>query len=169
MTTTSPVILDATASYRAMWLNKQDENTIFIDKRRNVKPDIICVWQALPFKDGQFKFANFDPPQMLYASKGEPMAFNFEEKYGLLNRETWQTDLAQAFAELMRVLTADGMLYLKWNDNHVSVKRLLACFPIEPKFYSKVGGSRGVKRKGGTEPRSVTYWFFFLKGGGVSG
>lgn len=157
------MILDATASYRAMWTDKKDPDTVFIDQRREVKPDVVCVWQYLPFVDGAFKVDNWDPPQMLYKSKCKPMGFNFEEKYGLLQPETWQSDFRKAFAELMRVLEPEGSLLLKWNNNHVSDKRLLACFPVKPKFGTQVGGSRGVRRRGSTEPRSVTTWFYFMK------
>jgi hypothetical protein len=157
------MILDATASYRAMWIDKQDPDTVYMDKRREVKPDIICVWQHLPFKDGVFKTVNFDPPHMLYVSKGKPMGFNFAEKFGVLEPETWQRDLREAFDEFMRVLGPDETLLLKWNDNHISNSRMLACLPFKPKFGSQVRESKGVRRKGSNDPRSVTSWFFFSK------
>jgi len=145
-----------------MWFDKKDPNALFIDKRREVKPDVVCVWQHLPFLNSVFKLVNFDPPHMLYVSKGKPMGFNFAEKFGLLEPETWQSDLRKAFEEFMRVLESDGALLLKWNNNHISDKRLLSCFPFKPKFGSQVGGSRGFRKKGSKEPRSVTSWFCFM-------
>jgi len=155
------MILDATASYRAMWFNKHDPDTIFIDQRREVKPDVICCWQQLPFKDSFFDLVNFDPPHMVYRVEGKPSFLT--EKFGLLERETWPRDLALAFNELMRVLKPSHTLLLKWNDNHISDKRLLACFPVKPKFGTVVGGSRGFRNKHSQEPRSRTSWFCWLK------
>jgi hypothetical protein len=168
MSSNQPHILDATASFRAMWIDKKDPDTVYMDKRREVKPDIICVWQNLPFVEGKFRTVVADFPHMLYVSKGKPMGFNFAEKYGLLEPETWQRDLRQAFDEFMRVLEPLGNLQLKWNDNHISNGRFLACFPFKPKFGSQVRFSNGVKRKGSTEPRSVTSWFYFERPKGVT-
>jgi hypothetical protein len=98
---------------------------------------------------------------MLYSVEGKPSFLT--EKFGLLERETWPKDLFSAFEELMRVLKPHGTLLFKWNNNHISNKRLLAVLPISPKFGSQVGGSRGVKRKGSLEPRSTTSWFTFTK------
>lgn len=158
------MILDATASYRAMWTNNKDPNAVFMDERREVKPDIVCVWQNLPFKDGVFSAVNWDPPHMLYKSKGKPMAFNFEEKYGLLQPETWQSDFKKAFLEFMRVLKSEACLLMKWNNNHVTDKRMLKVFPIQPNFTcAKITASKGVRCKGSTEPRSITSFYYWMK------
>ena len=37
------MILDATTSYRAMWTGKQDQAAVFLDKRREVEPDVCCL------------------------------------------------------------------------------------------------------------------------------
>ena len=155
------LILDATASYRAMWIDKKDPNAVFIDQRREVKPNIVCIWQHLPFRNGLFKTVNFDPPHMLYRVKDKPSFLT--EKFGLLEPETWQNDLRLAFDEFMRVLNPEGILLFKWNNNHVSVNRVLNCFPFKPKFGSQVGGSRGFRSKTSKEPRSITSWFYFEK------
>ncbi len=135
------MILDATASYRAMWLDKQDSAAVFLDSRREVEPDVVGVWQALPFPDGSFAVVNWNPPHMVYRVEGKP-SFTVE-RFGLLERETRPRDLKLAFEELLRVLVPGGVLLLKWSDNHVSAKGLLALFPVKPKFGSKVGGSSG--------------------------
>ena len=101
-----------------MWLNKQDPAAVFLDQRREVKPEVVAVWQYLPFSDGVFPIVNWDPPHMVYRVEGKPSFLS--EKFGLLEREAWQRDLKLAFAELMRVLAPGGVLLLKWNDNHIS-------------------------------------------------
>ena len=155
------LILDATSSYRTMWIDKKDPDAVFIDQRREVKPDIVCRWQYLPFKDEVFDVDNFDPPQMVYRVEGKPSFLT--DKFGLLERETWPKDLRLAFDELWRVLKPNGVLLLKWNDNHISTKRILALFPVAPKFGTVVGGSRGFRNKHSKEPRSTTSWFCFVK------
>ena len=155
------MILDATAGYRAMWLNKQDPDAVFLDRRREVKPDVVAVWQALPFPNEVFTVVNWDPPHMVYRVEGKPSFLT--DRIGLLERETWPADLKNAFDELMRVVSPGGILLLKWNDNHIRAKRLLSLFKARPKFGSQVGGSRGFRTKRSNEPRSTTSWFCFIK------
>ncbi len=155
------MILDVTAGYRGMYKDKQDLGTLFIDRRRSVKPDIIAVWAYLPIKTGAVDGGVIDPPHMLYVSKGKPMGFNFAEKYGVLNRLTWKVDLRAAYLELMRVIAPDGLILVKWNDNHVSLKRFLACIPAKAASIASIAASRGVRRKGSLEPRSRTWYLIF--------
>jgi hypothetical protein len=158
------MILDVTAGYRCMWgKNRDDPNVIFIDQRREVKPTIIAIWAYLPIRSGIIDGAVKDPPHMLYVSKGKPMAFNFAERYGILNRETWEKDLAAGFEELMRVMAPGAQLLYKWNDNHITLKRLLACLPCKPDRKAAMVGSRGVRRPGSTEPRSRTWYLIWIK------
>ena len=42
------MILDATASYRAMWTGNQDQAAVFLDRRREFEPDVVAVWQKNP-------------------------------------------------------------------------------------------------------------------------
>jgi hypothetical protein len=155
------LILDATSSHRTMWNNKKDPDAVFIDMRREVKPDVICCWQYLPFKSKAFRVINYDPPHMVYRVEGKPSFLT--EKFGLLERETWPRDLKLAFNELWRVLKRDGTLLFKWNDNHIPTKKVLALAPVKHKFGTPVGGSRGFRNKHSKEPRSTTFWFCFVK------
>jgi hypothetical protein len=155
------MMLDVTAGHRAMWNNPHDPNVIFLDQKRTVKPDIVAVWQYLPFKDGSIEGGVIDPPHMLYESKGKPMGFNFKERYGILDRVTWRKDLGAAYEELMRVLEPEGMLLVKWNDNHVSLKRFLSCFSGTPASMASLAASNGVRKPGSTEPRSRTWYIIF--------
>jgi|WetSurMetagenome_2_1015567.scaffolds.fasta_scaffold11738_2 hypothetical protein len=157
----APSVLDVTASYRSMWSDKNDGDAVFVDQRREVHPDVIAVWAYLPFQDGVFPVVNWDPPHMIYSVEGKPSFLT--EKFGLLQRETWPRDLKIAFCEIWRVTKPTGVVLFKWNDNHVSAKKVLALFPVKHKFGSIVGGSRGVRRRGSTEPRSRTWWFCFVK------
>jgi hypothetical protein len=61
----------------------------------------------------------------------------------------------------MRVIEPDGLLLVKWNDNHVSLKRFLTCIPAEPVSKASVTASRGVRYRGSLEPRSRTWYLIF--------
>jgi hypothetical protein len=65
----------------------------------------------------------------------------------------------------MREIEPDGMLLVKWNDNHVSLKRFLSCIPTEPASKASIAASRGVRYKGSLEPRSRTWYLVFHSNG----
>jgi hypothetical protein len=168
---TQPVILDATSSFRRMWTNKEQPNTIFMDVRSNKK--IHEDWKAcmiqkcrdtdigfkkltiqadfshLPFKDNSFIHINFDPPQLIHLGKTSI----YYKQFGALEADTWRLVLKQAAKELCRVLAVGGTLNCKWNDRDISDDDVLQLFPIE-RLYGQVGAH-------GTS--SKTSWFTFVK------
>ena len=74
-----PPILDMAAGSRMMWFDKDNQNTLFVDKRQtfeelpsghviNVSPDVIADWtDGLPFSDNSFHLVIFDPPHLIHA------------------------------------------------------------------------------------------------------
>ena len=64
----------------------------------------------------------------------------------------------------MRVVAPGGLLLVKWNDNQVSLKRFLACIPTEASSIASLPASRGIRRKGSSEPRSRTCYVIFVNG-----
>jgi len=49
-------ILDVTASYRRMWMNKKHPNCIYLDQRSEVNPDVVADFRDLSlFDDETFK------------------------------------------------------------------------------------------------------------------
>ena len=132
-----------------MWFNKTDTDTIYIDKRKEVKPDIQYTWQNLPFKNDFFNLIIFDPPHDTTGPKGI-----FREKYGTINLKTFNIDYYQAFKELFRILKPSGFLILKWADRCRSLNQILALAePQKPLIKNCVG----------TASKGSTFWIIFRK------
>ena len=148
-----------------MWFNKENPNTVFMDKKKKIEdfshsklnvrmsPDIQAVWEYLPFPDETFEMVVFDPPHMI---ENRPLDCNsiFVSKYGLLRPQTYRRELFQAGKEFWRVLKKGGFLVFKWNDCSRKFDRVIQYFPNRPLFYQKSKGSAG---------QSSTFWAVFQK------
>ena len=78
------------------------------------------------------------PPRKPSKTWPENSAYN---KYGYLEKETWQDDLRKGFAECFRVLKPDGVLVFKWNECHIPLKEILPLAPKPPLFGQRGGRS----------------------------
>lgn len=151
---TNKFILDASAGFRMMWFNKKHPNAIFLDEREKCNPDVVGDYREMSqFPSEKFRLVVIDPPQ--FFDKWNRKKYKFAEDFGLLNPETWQSDLQKCFAECWRVLRPFGVLVLKWSDHDIKAKRLLKLFPVKPLF--------GQISKGDHKSSSRTYWFCFMK------
>ena len=110
----------------------------------NVDPDVVGDFRQMPFDDETFHLVVFDPPHLLRAGSNSWLA----KKYGKLNPDTWQEDIAQGFRECMRVLKPNGTLIFKWNEDQVSLPDILKAIDCTPIFGQK---------------RSKTQWLTFMK------
>ncbi len=148
-------ILDACCGSKMFWFDKDNGDTIFMDERELetelcdgrkliVKPDIIADFKNMPFDDESFYLVVFDPPHLLKAGQNSWLA----KKYGKLNEESWQSDIAEGFKECMRVLKTNSTLIFKWNEDQIPLKEVLKCFDKKPLFGNK---------------RSKTHWLVFMK------
>lgn len=143
-------ILDATAGKRMMWFDKQNENVVYLDLKREVKPDIVADFRALPLRDSTFDLVVFDPP---HTSAGEHGIFI--QTFGALRAHRFVPDLYKASRELKRVLRNGGILIFKWNTHDYSLERAISLFPLKALF--------GQKTAYKTQSGSSTYWTTFLK------
>ena len=165
------LILDATSSFRRMWLDKEQPWTAFMDVRSNSqlmndwkecmiqkgrgtdigfsKITIQADFSHLPFKDNYFSHINFDPPQLIHLGKTSI----YYKQYGALEADTWRSVLGQAAKELWRVLAVNGTLNVKWSDRDISDEDVLKLFPVEP-LYGQTG-AHGASSK--------TSWYSFMK------
>lgn len=154
-------ILDACCGPRGFWFDKNNPDTLFVDKRsiksfvtgtgkdrrvRKCVPDIIMDFRKLELPDDWFKLVVFDPPH-LFVGENSYMA----KIYGALDKNTWREDLTNGFAECFRVLKPDGFLIFKWNESDVPLKDILALTPYKPLF----GHPSGKAQK--------THWICFMK------
>jgi 16S rRNA G966 N2-methylase RsmD len=144
---------------RAFYFDKQDSRVVFGDIRENethlltngqtitIKPDQVMDFRAIPYPDESFQCVVFDPPHMLGLSEKSWM----RKKYGVLEKDTWQNDIKQGFAECFRVLKPNGTLIFKWNEVSILLKDILALTDQKP-----VLGHPSGKRMG-------THWVLFIK------
>jgi len=156
-------ILDATAGFRMMWFNKKHPNAIYLDIRPECEPDIVGDFRDLKqFPDETFRLVVFDPPHLLSAKNGNPLAHDMGRRFGCLHYETWPLDLKRGLDECWRVLKPFGVLILKWNDARLPSNRIIDLAPEKPLFYqiSSVRHKKGSK-SGSAEIR--TLWFCFMK------
>lgn len=133
-------ILDACCGSKMFWFQKDNPRVLFADIRseshtlcdgRNleINPDIICDFRLMPFPDDWFSLVVFDPPHLNKLGKSSWMA----KKYGVL-LPTWEIDIKQGILECLRVLKPSGTLIFKWNENQISVERILKILPKQPLF-----------------------------------
>jgi len=111
-------VLDATASYRAWWKGKDTSKVIFVDRRKEVKPDIVCSNEFLPFVSGIFKGVFYDPPHVIAHAKD---ATFFKTEFGIRfsaweSRDQFVLNVIRVNRAFTRVLTDDGTLLLKHTD-----------------------------------------------------
>ncbi len=155
-----PRILDATCGTQAMWFVKNNPLVLYVDKRMEtfesslpgrkpwvIKPNIICNFVALPFKDNTFHLVCFDPPHMNSLGKNAWMA----KRYGRLFPD-WESDLHGGFEECFRVLKPNGILIFKWNETDIKLSKVLALTPEKPLFGHT------------TNHKKTTHWMTFIKG-----
>ena len=151
-------VLDACCGSRMFWFDRQNEDTIYMDKREledtlcdgrslEVKPDIVGDFRDMPFADGAFKLVVFDPPHLVHAGENSWLA----KKYGRLETN-WCDDLRRGFSECFRVLENYGILVFKWNEDQVSVSEVVKLAPQIPLFGNK---------------RGKTHWLVFMKKEGM--
>jgi len=157
-------VLDPCCGSRMMWLDKQNPDVVFGDRRSEtivvtdrsngkadgtrtlrIEPDTLLDFRALPYPDGSFKLVAFDPPH-LHTAEPQPW---LAAKYGKLGPD-WREDLRKGFAECFRVLDSEGVLVFKWNETQVKVGEVLALTPVKPLF-GHISGRKG-----------LTHWVVFM-------
>lgn len=157
---TEKKILDACCGGRMFWFDKNNQLTLFADKRMetitfkdldkkrvlDIKPDIQMDFTKMPFRHSTFKLVVFDPPHLNKAGKNSWLA----KKYGVLGTD-WQTDIKDGINECMRVLEIYGILIFKWNESQIKVTEVLKLVHHKPLF----GHTTGRQAK--------TIWLTFMK------
>ena len=155
--------LDVCCGSRMFWFDREHPEAMFCDIRDEehwltdasspggkrhlrISPDMVADFTNLPFAADSFPLVVFDPPHLVKAGKNSWLA----KKYGKLERN-WQEDIRRGFAECFRVLTADGVLVFKWNENDIPVSQILALTDVQPLF----GNRNGKLNK--------SHWLVFMK------
>jgi SAM-dependent methyltransferase len=139
-------VLDACAGGRMMYHpdSKDADSVVYADRRCVSEldhqpdweciPDVLADYRHLPFRDSTFGLIAFDPPHRITDDGMSRLSGVVTRKYGALRAETWQADLADAFAELWRVLQPGGTLTLKWADVSKDHDTVLSLFNQTPLY-----------------------------------
>jgi tRNA G10 N-methylase Trm11 len=104
-------ILDATCGTRSIWFpgERKNKDTIYIDIRPEVKPDIVCSATATPFEQKTFDMIIFDPPFRQFGKNSI-----FGKKYSVMSKSDINIFIKDAFWEFARILKDDGVVVFKW-------------------------------------------------------
>lgn len=102
-----------------MWKGKH-QGVVFIDIRKEVKPDIVASNESLPFQDETFQKVVYDPPHLIRNSpiKINSLMFKYAYKFS-----TWKTksqfykNLVAVNKEVKRVLQHDGTFIVKHTES----------------------------------------------------
>jgi len=137
-------ILDATAGNRAMWFDRGCPLVTFCDLRREVKPDVVCDVRGLPFDDGTFDLAVFDPPHVNVGG-GSRMS----RSYGHFTASEIESMIRDGAVELERVLKPGGLLVFKWGTHDRKLETVLGWLGR----FEALFGQRTASRV-----RSETWW-----------
>ena len=173
----NPTILDATAANRCMWATKESPFIEWIDIEEDLeyKPDRILDCTNTDYPDKHFKAIFFDPPHSYGREKNSgifttPSKAVSDEKwpewkrkhpryYGLDKYPTKEALLGfinRAQKEFLRILQDDGMLWLKWSENHSSLNAIL---PLFRDWNIMINIPAFTRRKTSTP----TYWVMLMK------
>lgn len=114
------------------------------DRIIRVRPDVLGDFRKMKFADETFDLVVFDPPHFIHAGSDSRIA----HRYGLLNIDTWQTDIKKGFDECMRVLKKNRVLIMKWNTYQIPWSEVRKAIGRDCDFGDK---------------RSQTRWVFFIK------
>ena len=156
-------ILDVCCCSRMFLFDKENENTVFMDRRVEshklndktkkggvrdlvISPDVQADFTALPYPSNYFYLVVFDPPH--FEKNGEKSWLNL--KYGTLKGD-WKTMLRGGFSECFRVLRPFGTLVFKWCETEIPLSEILKLTDVNPIVGHKSGKA------------SNTHWVTFLK------
>ncbi len=138
-------ILDLSAGKRAIWFNKNHPLAMYLDKRAEVNPTIVCNTNEIPESAGSgFNLICWDPPHMNVGHVS-----NMAKAYGHHTTAEILETIEKTGREAHRVSETNALMALKWNNHDIRLQRVFDLLPgWEPLF--------GHLTKNG--PGSQTYW-----------
>lgn len=138
-------ILDLTAGNRAIWHNKNHPLAVYLDKRKSVKPTIVCDTTELPESVGHgYNLVCWDPPHMNCGPNS-----NMSKVYGYHTTKEILETIEKTGSGVHKITAENALMALKWNNHDIKLERVFKLLPNwEPLF--------GHLTKDG--PRSQTYW-----------
>jgi len=176
-------ILDATAANRRIWDVRESPNIIWLDiePELEITPDIIIDCTKTDFPDNYFFTIFFDPPHQwgdktadqIYTCRNKKEHDAFMKKWGFkqfkkvptyygTDKYKTRTQLLsfihKAQKEFYRILSINGMLWVKWCDARIPLGKIL---PFFKDWHEMMRLEIGSKKQ--TLSESQTYWILFMK------
>jgi len=145
-------ILDVTAGRRNIWWERSYADAVFVDIRREVKPDLVCDLKALPFRGEIFRLVVFDPPHENVGIKSDMF-----KRYGHSTIDEIKSMLMKGSPEMFRVLEDGGFMLFKWSTHSL---KLGICFLLMGKWFKPLFGHKVAIH---TKHESNTYWVCMVK------
>lgn len=141
-------IIDLSAGNRAIWFNKNHPLCVFVDKRSEVDPDIVCdTNKSIP--GSNYNLIVWDPPHMNCGPNS-----NMSKTYGYHTTKEILDLIRLTGFQSYKAAAPDALMVLKWNNHDISLIRILKLLPMwEPLF--------GHRTKDG--PGSQTYWIMLKR------
>lgn len=138
-------ILDLLAGRRAIWFNKAHPLAVYLDKREEVKPSLVCDTRDIPAEAGSgHNLLVWDPPHMNCGPNS-----NMSKVYGYHTTAEILDTIEKTGREAHRISADNALMALKWNTHDIRLQRVFDLLPNwEPLF--------GHLTKDG--PGSQTYW-----------
>lgn len=123
---------------------------IYLDKRKKVKPTIVCDTRRIPTSVGlNYDLVVWDPPHKNCGPNS-----NMSKSYGHHTTKEILDTLEKTSKEAHRVTRPGALMALKWNSSDIRLKRVFDLLvEWEPLF--------GHLTKDG--PRSQTYWIMLRR------
>lgn len=141
-------ILDLSAGNRAVWFNKQHPLCVYLDKREEVNPDIVCDTRENVPGSG-YHLICWDPPHMNCGPNS-----NMSKCYGYHTTAEILETIEKTAANVHAASASNALMAFKWNNHDIKLDRVFKLMPQwEPLF--------GHLTKDG--PRSQTYWVMLRK------
>lgn len=147
-------ILDLSAGHRAVWMNKNHPDCVYLDIRPEMEPDIVCDTRSLPFAGGDIGLVVFDPPHVNVGKNS-----NMAKYYGHHTLDEIKDVIRKTASEAHRVTKQEALMAFKWNDHDLKLVYVLSLMSDywEPLF--------GHWMRNGPSARSQTYWVMLKRKG----
>ena len=113
-------VLDMSAGNRAIWIEKEWPDAVFVDCRYSVHPNVVCDSRQLPFPNGIFDLVVFDPPHENFGKNGK-----CSKLYGWHTTEEIKDIVKCSSREAWRVTKPNSLMLLKWNDHGQRLGKIL--------------------------------------------
>lgn len=148
-------ILDLSAGNRAIWFDKNNCHTVFLDRRESVNPTVVCDTRNIPESVGKdFDLVVFDPPHENVGANG-----HMSKRYGHSTRADIVDTIKGSGKEAHRITKPNALMAFKWNDHAWKLDAVLEF--LKP-YWTPLFGHH-LRNRGGPEATTQSFWVMLLR------